>query len=109
MEIEHLCGEASHGPVSVFLTDSGRIGFVCPRDGAYWEGDMPQLRAADPELKPAGGDVSGPDLGSDAADGGGSGELGGASPWRRPSGSLRGARQPMSRKEAFQVARHHLT
>lgn len=44
MEFEHITdtGEG-HGPVAAFLADSGRIAFVCRRDGAYWEGDMPQL------------------------------------------------------------------
>ncbi|MFK5647225.1 hypothetical protein ACI3ET_11945 [Ornithinimicrobium sp. LYQ121] len=44
-EIEHITDEDSHGPVAIFLSDEGRIGFVCRRDGAYWEGDMPQLTA----------------------------------------------------------------
>lgn len=44
-EIEHVTDDDSHGPVAIFLSDEGRLGFVCRRDGAYWEGDMPQLIA----------------------------------------------------------------
>lgn len=48
-EIEHVTATGSHGPVAIFLTDEGRVGFVCRRDKAYWEGDMPQLTAPSAE------------------------------------------------------------
>jgi hypothetical protein len=42
-EIQHVTDDDSHGPVAGFLTDDGRIAFVCRRDGAYWQQVMPQV------------------------------------------------------------------
>ena len=54
--VAHFDGEQAHGPVTMFLTDNGRIAFVCALDGAYWEGPMPQLDA--PKRRASMGGVS---------------------------------------------------
>lgn len=64
MEIEHFSDGASHGPVAAFLSDTGRIGFVCRQDGAYWEGDLPQITA--PGVTPDRDDVTDVDTNVDA-------------------------------------------
>ena len=53
-EIEHFADGAGHGPIAIFLSDSGQIAFVCRRDGAMWQGEMPQTEPASPDGEPAG-------------------------------------------------------
>jgi len=37
--IEHFDGEEAHGPVTLFISDDGRLAFVCSQDDVTWEID----------------------------------------------------------------------
>lgn len=43
--MQHFDGDKAHGPVQVFLSDSGRIAFVCAVDQATWEMAIPLVKA----------------------------------------------------------------
>jgi hypothetical protein len=44
----------AHGPVEVYLSDSGRLAFVCSVDQAAWELTIPLVQAPEPAVDDAG-------------------------------------------------------
>jgi hypothetical protein len=46
--IQHFDGSHVHGPVHTFLSDQGRIAFVCAVDQAAWEAEMPLVKPPRP-------------------------------------------------------------
>jgi len=42
--VQHFDGSSAHGPVQVFLSNSGRLAFLCQVDNAAWELAAPLVR-----------------------------------------------------------------
>jgi hypothetical protein len=42
--VQHFDGSSAHGPVQVFLSDSGKLAFLCQVDNAAWELAAPLVR-----------------------------------------------------------------
>lgn len=53
-EIEHFVDGSGHGPIAIFLSDSGQIAFVCRREGALWQGAMPKMTPASQDAETSG-------------------------------------------------------
>lgn len=92
-EIEHFVDGSGHGPIAIFLSDSGQVAFVCRRDGALWQGTMHQTI-------PAAQDAAAPQDGEVLADG--------PSARLRPDARRPAAPEIMSMSDALHVARSHL-
>lgn len=92
-EIEHFVDGSGHGPIAIFLSDSGQVAFVCRRDGALWQGAMPQTTpASQGAAAPQDGEVKSKSFSARS----------------RPTAATPATSEVMSMSDALNIARGHL-